>query len=57
MQQCRLDRGTVEPPFGQDLRDRDRMRDVRRAAAAELAQVCLVGEAKRLLDLLDVCRR
>ena len=55
MQESRLDRGSVELPFGQDLRDRDGMRDVRLAALAELAEVGGVGEAERFLDLLDVC--
>ena len=57
VQQRCLDRGTIEVPVGQDLGDRQRVRDVRRAAAPELAEMRLVGEAERLLDLLDVGRR
>ena len=57
MQQRGLDGGAVEAPVGQDLRDRERMRDVGRAAAAELAEMRFIGKAKRFLDLLNVGRR
>jgi hypothetical protein len=57
VQQRGLDRGAVEPPVREDLGDRERVRDVRGAAAAELPQVSLVGEAERVLDLLHVARR
>jgi hypothetical protein len=48
------DRLHVEPPFGADSGDRDRVRDVRLARRAELAEVCLVGEPVRLADAPDV---
>jgi hypothetical protein len=57
VQQRRLDRGGIELPLGEDLGDRDRVRDVRLAAAPELAEVGGVAEAEGLLDVRDVGRR
>ena len=48
VQQRGLNRGAVEAPVGQDLGYRQRVRDVGRAAAPELAKMRLVGEAERL---------
>jgi hypothetical protein len=44
----------VELPFGAEARDRDRVRDVRLAAGAELTEVRFVGEAIGLAHLADV---
>ena len=57
VQQRGLDRVGVELPVGEDLGDGERVRDVGLAAAAELAEVRIVGEAEGVVDLLHVARR
>jgi len=57
MQQRRHDRLGVEFPAGAGLRDSNRVRDVGFAALAILAEVGLVAEVERRLDVLDLFRR
>ena len=57
VQQRGHERLGVELPVGADLGDRERMRDVRLARLADLAEVRRVGEAEGPLDLLDLVGR
>ena len=52
VQQGRLDRHGIDPELGQDLRRRDRVRDVGRAGRATLRRVRLHGEVERAIDRL-----
>ncbi|MPN42216.1 hypothetical protein SDC9_189772 [bioreactor metagenome] len=54
VQQGSLDRRGVELPLGEDLGNRNRVRDIGLARAPELAQVGGVGEAVGLFDAGDV---
>ena len=54
MQQCRADRIGIKPEARDDLGDRDRVRNVRFAAHAELPGMHLVRVEKRLLDFLQI---
>ncbi|MNK59060.1 hypothetical protein D3C87_781590 [compost metagenome] len=56
MQQGGHDGLRVELPVGADFGDGDRMRDIRLARAAHLAQVHFVGEAVGFLDFFQVGR-
>ncbi len=56
VQQRRHQRLRVEVPFGEHLRHRERVRDVRLAALAVLARMRRARDAVGLLDLLDVLR-
>ena len=54
VQECGCDRHRSDAELGQDLRDCDRMRDVRFARLAELALVRTVGDEVGALDQTDV---
>jgi len=55
VEQARADRRHVELQLRDDLRDRERMRDVRIARLARLAVVRLRGELVRPPDHLEIC--
>ena len=57
VQQRRHDRLRIELPAGADFGDRERMRDVRLAALAILAEVGFVAEMESRLDFLDLFRQ